>query len=145
MELISYLTEQQERLIDSLTELLKTVGTIPPDKTMDKIVNINQGLTAHVKIEEDLLISQVAGTDKCGNVVEKFQKSKNELLEEIGQLTQVHIDEPDFAHSLGKLLTVAQNYKAFDEQLFAKVKHCLSQDKLKEINSAPLPDAPKKP
>lgn len=134
MNIFEYLKQDEERLTNLLKNLHENFGTIEVDKVFDQITGATEGLIGHLQMEENLLLANISKPRSLLEPIQQFLKDKKHILEEIGLLSQVHVDEPDFKGTLARLLKAIEAHSNVSGRLFQAIAEHAPDSELTGIN-----------
>jgi 5'-3' exonuclease len=134
MKAFDYFKHEESRLEHMLQDLISKMGKIDRDEVLLQSSRISQGLTGHVQLEEQLLLGNLPGNAELDADYKQAAFDRENILDEVGRMTQVHIDEPDFVSVLDRLLAALKEHEEFSTRLFEDIQHYVSQEDLSKID-----------
>src|SRR5262249_4383828 len=104
------------------------------EQVFDRVKEVCGAITGLLKKESSLLLKRLTPSGELATAVREAQSDARRVEDEIGQLVEVHVDEPHYESYLENLLKVMRNHLSFSKKLFATIKEKGSQQEINNIN-----------
>jgi len=136
MNIFEYFAEEESDIERKLHELTKNYEMWTREQVFDRVKEVCDAIMGHLK-KQSLLILQnfTPGTEELRNLFREAQEDHMLVNEEIGQLVEVHVDEPNYDEGLRNLLAVVEKHVAFSKRLYSGLQANLSKQDLDNLNA----------
>jgi hypothetical protein len=136
MNIFEYFYEEVRDIEEKLVETTNNYEIWTREQVFDHVKVVCDEIMGHLKKQTSLLLNNLNEQKASLNeIMVEAQKDHRLVEDEIGQLTQVHVDEPNYQESLRNLLKVLEQHIAFSRRLYAKVKETATPQELELLNS----------
>jgi hypothetical protein len=134
MNVFEYFQGEEQFIELSLVELTANYEVWSREQVFDRVKLICDNLKGHLKKHDVLLLSKLEGSSQLQNLLTDYKKDRAAVEEEIGQLVEVHVDEPEYDDCLVKLLKVVEAHIAFSRQLYEGIQQFATKQELDKLN-----------
>lgn len=134
MNIFEYFDEEERDIEAKLEALTANYEIWTREQVFDKVKEVCDAITGHLKKQSTLLVSNIKGHDSLSDLYEAAQRDHRKVEDEIGQLVEVHVDEPGYDEYLKNLLNVLHEHIAFSKKLYADIKAKVEPASLDALN-----------
>jgi len=136
MNIFDYFAEEETDIENKLAELTKNYEVWTREHVFDRVKEVCDAIMGHLKKQSLLLLNNITGgSAELRALFAEAQKDHMKVQEEIGQLVEVHVDEPNYDEYLRNLLNVLQEHIVFSKRLYAGVQENMSKQELDNLNA----------
>src|ERR1700733_5111143 len=100
MNVFEYFPDEEQSIELSLVELTANYEVWSREQVFDRVKLICDNLMGHLKKHDALLLSKLEGSSQLVSLLADYKKDRAAVEEEIGQLVEVHVDEPEYEECL---------------------------------------------
>ncbi len=135
MDIFEYFDEERTDLEAKLKELTDNYSTWTREQVFDRVKLICDGIMAHLKKQQSLLLDNLTPSDKLAKSTQECMIDRQKVEDEIGQLVMVHVDEPAYDEYLSNLLKVLEEHISFSKRFYKQVRDLADPADLTKINT----------
>jgi hypothetical protein len=134
MNVFEYFAEEEQHMEQSLAELIANYEIWSREQVFDAVKVICDSIKGHLKKQSILLLSKLEGSAQRTGLLDEARNDHDRIEEEIGQLVEVHVDEPNYDEYLRNLLKALKQHIAFSKRLYGGVQRSVSKPELDRLN-----------
>jgi hypothetical protein len=136
MNIFDYFDEEESDIEKKLKELTENYEVWTREQVFDRVKAVCDAIMGHLKKQSLLILKNFTpGNEELISLFREAQKDHMVVNEEIGQLVEVHVDEPNYDECLASLLKVMETHIEFSKRLYAGLKANLSTQELDNLNA----------
>jgi len=135
MNIFEYFTDEVADIERKLDELTRNYSNWSREQVFDSTKEILDEIGGHLKKQNVLLFQNCADVSKQSDLLAQAQRDHAKIEEEIGQIVEVHVDEPNYDEYLRNLLTTIHEHIAFSKKLYAEIQSRSSETDLASLNA----------
>lgn len=136
MNIFDYFAEEESDIEHKLQQLTENYEIWTREQVFDRVKEVCDAIIGHLKKQSLLILKNLTpANDELEKLFREAQNDHMLVNEEIGQLVEVHVDEPNYVESLTALLQVCQKHTQFSKRLYAGLQANLSKQELDNLNA----------
>ena len=135
MNIFEYFTDEVADIEQKLDELTQNYSNWSKEQVFDRTKEILDEIGGHLKKQNVLLFQNCADVSKQSDLLAQAQRDHAKIEEEIGQIVEVHVDEPGYDEYLKNLLTTIREHIAFSKKLYSEIQSKSSETDLASLNA----------
>ncbi len=134
MDIFNYLEEDNASIAQRLVETAKNYSQWSRDRIFEEVKKEFASAKEHFS-KEALLENNLKNAAAVQSILSEVSQRRNEIMNEIEQIVEIHVDEPGFEQSLETIANKYSQYARYcKEKFYPAMKKILSTDELKHIN-----------
>lgn len=135
MDIFTYFQADHANMEKKLNELTENYSQLSAAQVHDKALRIFDAISAHFEKQEELMLSSIKDIESLQPVVKDCLADRKNIMDEIEDAVNIHIDDPDFNKQMKRILKLIENHVKFsDHDLYDKIKDQVPEEVLEKIN-----------
>lgn len=135
MNIFEYFAEEEADIERNLAAVTENYEAWSREKVFDSVKAICDSIMAHLKKQSTLIVQNFNTTGPLQDLFTEAQRDHNKVEDELGQLTQVHVDEPNYDEYLKNLLKVIDEHIVFSRRFYGELQRRASKQELDNLNA----------
>jgi hypothetical protein len=136
MNIFEYFGEEEHDIDEKLIDVTANYGAWTREQVFDQVKMICDQIMGHMKKQTMLLLENLdQANPDLAVILQSFKKDHLKVEDEIGQLTQVHVDEPGYDEYLRNLLQVFEEHIRFSQNLYHEITEKAPQGEIVKLNA----------
>lgn len=135
MNIFTYLKTDEDHLKETMWDVTNNYPEWTQDRVFESVKNIIDSIHAHIKKNNELLLSNVRDREGLTDVLSKWDEQTENINETINSLIMIHVDEPGFEQLLIRLSKMVDNLIALcRDELYPAVRNVATEEEIKRMN-----------
>lgn len=135
MDIFTYFQADHANMEKKLNELTENYSQLSAAQVHDKALRIFDAISAHFEKQEELMLSSIKDIESLQPVIKEGLADRKNIMDEIEDAVNIHIDDPDFNKQMKRILKLIENHVKFsDHDLYDKIKDQVPEEVLEKIN-----------
>lgn len=135
MNIFEYFDEEERDIEAKLEALNANYEIWTREQVFDKVKEVCDAIMGHLKKQNALLLNNIKGVPALAGMLADAQKDHLKVQDEIGQLVEVHVDEPGYDEYLKNLLVVLEEHIEFSKRLYENIDKSVNPQDLDNLNA----------
>jgi hypothetical protein len=135
MNIFNYLKTDEDHLKAQMWDVTNNYPEWTQDRVFESVKNVIDSIHAHVKKNNELLLSNIRDRASISDVLAKWEEQTAAIDESINSLIMIHVDEPGFEQLLIKLSKMVENLISFcRDELYPAIKSVATDAEIERAN-----------